>query len=617
MTSPLSGTILFEDDFSANGSLNPTNWDYNHWQPQNNPSFLGLTQMRQSLPVAENGMARIQLDTFLDGNAFSGSEAITTQAWDVSTGGIAFEGSFRYEGTQGGMIAGFFSYQQFPPGANRSIHDEIDYEILTTNLAKISTNVFAQSDANVNPLSIPISGSFADFHTYRIEWLPSAVRWFVDGTLIREEHDVVPTQPQQLHMNLWGVPGNWGPSPGDPNGPAIGDPDFVPASNAGDNQTFFFDVDSVKVERLSSQLGDSGANTLVGTAAGEVVDGGGGDDTLSGAGGDDAMYGGTGNDRIDAGPGNDTVHGGTGSNIVSGGEGADRFHLRTGADIVRDTLADLDGDRMIDFGTDDVLHIQGVSAGRAAIGVVKDANTAGFTVGGSSFQMTGDFAEGDFMAVARGTGPDAQTAVTFVPFLPTLAEGGRVNTATINGVTNEPFLVGDGVVRFSLELKSAVSGLANTLGTYKVAADGTIHDAHVLFANTLDVPAGERTVDLGTPAAGERIAFFLIQGGFNTYGALPDNLSFVLPGISTVVDVDSGMPPILRSATLGSLDRAPVFHTIATLNPFDTKQVISGVAPGGRELQIGFEDVSTVTADNDFQDVVIGIRVLPDDNLIL
>jgi hypothetical protein len=418
-------------------------------------------------------------------------------------------------------------------------------------------------------------------------------------------------------MNLWGVPGNWGPSPGDPNGPAIGDPDFVPASNAGDNQTFFFDVDSVKVERLSSQLGDSGANTLVGTAAGEVVDGGGGDDTLSGAGGDDAMYGGTGNDRIDAGPGNDTVHGGTGSNIVSGGEGADRFHLRTGADIVRDTLADLDGDRMIDFGTDDVLHIQGVSAGRAAIGVVKDANTAGFTVGGSSFQMTGDFAEGDFMAVARGTGPDAQTAVTFGPFLPTLAEGGRVNTATINGVTNEPFLVGDGVVRFSLELKSAVSGLANTLGTYKVAADGTIHDAHVLFANTLDVPAGERTVDLGTPAAGERIAFFLIQGGFNTYGALPDNLSFVLPGISTVVDVDSGMPPILRSATLGSLDRAPVFHTIATLNPFDTKQVISGVAPGGRELQIGFEDVSTVTADNDFQDVVIGIRVLPDDNLIL
>lgn len=608
MTSPLSGTILFQDDFSVDGPLDAANWGYNVWQPQNNPSFLGLTQMRQSLPVAQNGMARIQLDTFLDGNAFSGSEAITNQAWDVSTGGIAFEGSFRYEGTQGGMIAGFFSYQQFPPGANRSIHDEIDYEILTTNLAKISTNVFADSDANVNPLSIPITGSFADFHTYRIEWLPSAVRWFVDGTLIREESDVVPTQPQQLHMNLWGVPGNWGPSPGDPNGPSIGDPNFVPASSAGANQTFFFDVDSVKVERLSSQIGDAAANALVGTAAGEVVDGGAGDDTLSGAGGDDAMYGGAGNDTIDAGPGNDTVNGGTGSNIVSGGEGADLFHLRAGADVVRDTLADLDGDRMIDFGTDDALQIQGVSIARSAIGVTSDATTAGLTVGGSSFEMTGDFAGGDFMAVARGAGPDAQTAVTFVPFLPALSEGARVSTASINGVTNEPFLVGDGAVRFSLELKSAVSGLASTLGTYKVTADGTIHDVHVLFANTLDVPAGARTVDLGTPASGERIAFFLIQDGFNAYGAVPDDLSFVLPGISTHVDVDSGMPPILRSATLGVLGQAPVFHSIATLNPFDTRQVLSGVSPGGEELQIGFEDVSTVTGDNDFQDAVLGIR---------
>jgi hypothetical protein len=258
-----------------------------------------------------------------------------------------------------------------------------------------------------------------------------------------------------------------------------------------------------------------------------------------------------------------------------------------------------------------------VLAGRAAIGVTKDATTAGFTVGESSFQMTGDFARGDFMTVARGTGPDAETAGTFVPFLPTLSEGVRVDTASINGVTNEPFLVGDGVIRFSLELKSAVSALANTLGAYKVAADGTIHDVHVLFANTLDVPASARTVDLGTPAAGERIAFFLIQDGFNAYGAVPDGLSFVLPGISTQVDVDSGMPPILRSATLGALDQVPVFHSIATLNPLDTRQVLSGVAPGGRELQIGFEDVSTVTGDNDFQDVVIGIRVLPDDGLIL
>ena len=77
------------------------------------------------------------------------------------------------------------------------------------------------------------------------------------------------------------------------------------------------------------------------------------------------------------------------------------------------------------------------------------------------------------------------------------------------------------------------------------------------------------------------------------------------------------MPPVLRSATLGNLTVAPIFHSFATFNPGDTNQVLSGVAPGGRELQIGFEDLPTAAGDNDFQDVVIGIRVSPDDNLLL
>ena len=70
------------------------------------------------------------------------------------------------------------------------------------------------------------------------------------------------------------------------------------------------------------------------------------------------------------------------------------------------------------------------------------------------------------------------------------------------------------------------------------------------------------------------------------------------------------------SATLGNLTAAPIFHSFATFNPADANQVLSGVAPGGRELQIGFEDLPIATGDNDFQDVVIGITALPDDSLI-
>lgn len=308
-STPLSGTILFQDDFSTNGRLNSANWDFNHWTPQNNPSYLGLTQMRQELPFAQGGMARIRLDTWLDGRAFSGSEAITNQSWDLTGGGVAFEGKFRFDSTQGGMITGFFAFQDFPEGAVRAPHDEIDFEILTTQLAKISTNVFTIENGQQfsEPHSIPITGSFADWHTYRMEWLPTMVRWFVDGQLIRTDTEHVPTNPQQLHMNLWGVPGDWKINPGDPDGPNVGDPSFVPAQNAGQNQTFFFDVSSVKIERLSTISGDASANTLLGTSSHDGIDGGAGDDALDGGAGDDTIFGGAGNDVIDGGTGSDTA----------------------------------------------------------------------------------------------------------------------------------------------------------------------------------------------------------------------------------------------------------------------------------------------------------------------
>ena len=625
MTSPISGTVIFQDDFSAAGRLG-NSWDYNHWSQNNNPSYLGQTQMRQNLPDAENGMARIKMDTFNPPpggpNSYYGSEAITKQAWDVSAGGLGFEGKFRFEGSQGGMIAGFFTYEQFAAGAVREPHDEIDFEIITTQMQKISTNVFKHQTTGT-PHSIAVDGGLGIDHVYRFEWLPSVVRWFVDGTLIREEVANVPTRPQQLHLNLWGAPqaggpngGPWLSNPGDPGGPPITDPTLLIAPTPAQNKSYFFNVDYVKVERLATQVGDSGNNNLVGSAASEAIDGVAGDDTLSGGDGNDVVAGGEGNDRMAGGAGNDSLYGGSGANLMSGGAGADRIHTGQGADRVRDTLADLSGDTFVAFGANDTLDIVGMLAGRDALGVTSgDGGVGGtgstmLTLGGSSFEMEGDHSGGDFIMVVRGSGPDAHTMLSFQTFLPTLSEGARVDPTLVNGIPNEPFLTGDGVVGFTAELKSAISAYANTLGAYRIAADGTISDVQILFSNTLNVASGARTVALGTPAEGERIAFFLIQDGFNRFGTLPGNLSFA-PS-----DIDLGIPPVLQSATLGALSGATIFHSIATLNPADAMQVLSGVAPGGRELLIGFEDLPSATGDNDFQDIVIGIREFSDSNVL-
>ena len=72
--------------------------------------------------------------------------------------------------------------------------------------------------------------------------------------------------------------GPWGPNPGDKGGPSISDPSLLIAQTSAQSKSYFFDVDYVKVERLATQLGDSGHNNLVGSAASEALDGGDGDD---------------------------------------------------------------------------------------------------------------------------------------------------------------------------------------------------------------------------------------------------------------------------------------------------------------------------------------------------
>jgi hypothetical protein len=127
----------------------------------------------------------------------------------------------------------------------------------------------------------------------------------------------------------------------------------------------------------------------------------------------------------------------------------------------------------------------------------------------------------------------------------------------------------------------------------------------------------QQSIDLGTPANNDRIGFFLVQNGFDIYGKLPDNLSFVIQGTSNPADLNSGLPVVLHSATLGDLTAAQVFHSFANLNPNHADQVLSGVTPDGHQLTIGFEDLPRATGDNDFQDVVVTIHVTPDDNRIM
>lgn len=749
MTSTITPVeILFEDNFPG------TSLRTSLWEPlAPGAEFKGQTYTFSNtrpytegggFPTVSNGTARFALRTWdeapgkpVDEHAFLGTEAITIQSWNPTTGGLSFEGRFKFSGdgsgnqaalNQGGMILGFFSYEKNAPSGD--LHTEIDYEVFTSNLKdptknQISTNVFngskilkiydpvhnAYVDIGYDPLSFPNNPLPTEYNTYRFEWFPNWINFYINGNLIRTvtNPDSLPDpgRDQRLHLNIWGQSTNIGHANGDWTGNPVGDPTLGPARTAADGRTYFADFQAVSVNRLSSRLGGNGADTLVGSTANDGIDGGAGDDILSGGDGDDTIMGGAGNDTIDGGAGNDTalfvgprerytitstgsvvtvtdhaardgvdsltnveflgfsdqvfklgdsasniingtagrdsieglsgedflnggagddtliggagndaIDGGTGSNTVSGGEGADDFNFKSGANALRDKLADLNQDQIADFGMDDSLEIEGISIDREDLSIVPTTDGIAVSVDGSRFEMTGDFSGGDLMTVARGVNQDESTLVTFAPFLPSLSEGRHVGSGSINGIANEPFLFGDGSTRFSLELKSAVSEFHNTLGVYTVGADGTIGDVRILFNNTLNVSSTSRIVDLGTPEDGARLAFFLIQDGSDIYGQLPDDLMFVAAGTSTSGNIARDNAITLHSATRGNLVSAPIFYSDATFNqPSEAVQVLSGVASGGTELLVGFEDVATASGDNDFQDVVIGIRTFNDEFL--
>ena len=321
--------------------------------------------------------------------------------------------------------------------------------------------------------------------------------------------------------------------------------------------------------------------------------------------GNDTITGNDADNDIAGGAGDDTILGGAGNDTISGGPGADRIDGGAGVNVLRDTLADMQGDTIVNMGFDMGLHASGSLVGRDHLSVTVTAGGATLDLGGTSLQLTGSFDGGTFMAVPRGGGADAQTTVSFAAFLPALAENASIDRSAINGIVNPAFLTGDGTVKFTVALEQAQSAFHNVLGTYRYGDDNTPGGVHLLFANTL--AAARTPVALDTPANGEHIGFFLVQDGARQFGPMADDLSFTMVGDR----------PVLVSASLGTLANAVVFHTVEALNPGSAIQVLSGASPDGRDLRIAFEDTVNGQGDNDFQDVVIRVHTDRDGLLLI
>ncbi|MGE3712500.1 MAG: calcium-binding protein, partial [Hyphomicrobiaceae bacterium] len=172
------------------------------------------------------------------------------------------------------------------------------------------------------------------------------------------------------------------------------------------------------------------------------------------------------------------------------------------------------------------------------------------------------------------------------------------------------------------------AGYQNTLGMYKIAADGTIHDVEILFANASmkgsggDLVSGSSSLDVGLKG-GEQIGFFIVPNAYAKPGmagvlASQDGSFKFVDGKGNAGNVNGGplklvyVDPDGKEIDVKSEYGTDVFHSVTgangTLNSDRLGHVKGTVDVADGSVTIGFEDLKD-GGDSDFDDTVFKLEI--------
>jgi beta-glucanase (GH16 family) len=211
-----AATQSLHDDFNG-ASLDAKTWYIPTHDPKGDGTFVGRTQFRatqdSALPKVAAGNVRIPLQSYNpDAHSFYGTEIITKQQFAVGAGLDIVVRARMDNARYRGIVGGIFLY--FLKAGSDTLHDEIDFELLTNAPDQVQTNIYGEEPLGIgHSQMIPFkSGTIADYHTYEIQWRPGEVSWLIDGNLVRRETKNIPTHPMNFYLNAWA------PDPGWPEG---------------------------------------------------------------------------------------------------------------------------------------------------------------------------------------------------------------------------------------------------------------------------------------------------------------------------------------------------------------------------------------------------------------
>ena len=109
-----------------------------------------------------------------------------------------------------GLNSAFFTY--IGP-ADKKPHDEIDFEVLGKNPAKVQLNQYVSGKGGNEALADVPGGANRGFNDYAFVWEKARLRYYVNGRLVHEVTDAtkLPVNAQKIFVSLWGTDtlSNW------------------------------------------------------------------------------------------------------------------------------------------------------------------------------------------------------------------------------------------------------------------------------------------------------------------------------------------------------------------------------------------------------------------------
>ena len=243
---PARAATLLDETF-AGKPVDPKHWEIPTFTAAGDGTFIGRTQFRvtqnSGLPKTDAHGAMIAIGTFNQAEpSFLGTEMISRQEFSVAKGLDVVVRAKMNSATHPGLVGGIFLYA-LKPGSN-TIHDEIDFELLTNRPDAVQTNIYAHEELGVgHVVFVPYpAGGMQSYHDYEIRWTAKDVTWLIDGKPVRTRTENVPTEPMKFHFNIWAPDHHW------PGGFSAA---IQPVTDAGKNSMLdYLSVASIKVKTI-------------------------------------------------------------------------------------------------------------------------------------------------------------------------------------------------------------------------------------------------------------------------------------------------------------------------------------------------------------------------------